>query len=51
MSPSQTNSISQAATNDNQAPSLARIPEYISLTKWEDTGFEWQGEVDRSYLL
>jgi len=46
MSPSQTNSVSKAATNDNQAPSLARIPEYISLTKWEDTGFEWQGEVD-----
>lgn len=46
MSPSQTNSKSETVTQDNKASSHVRMPEYISLNKWEDTGFEWQGEVD-----
>lgn len=45
MSPSQTNSKAMTAIEDNQDKSSTRMPEHISLNKWEDTGFEWQGEV------
>ncbi len=45
MSPSQTNPNATTAIEDNQDKSSTRMPEHISLNKWEDTGFEWQGEV------
>ena len=45
MSFSQTIPESTAQTNDNQAKVLACMPEHLSLGKWEDSGFEWQGEV------
>ncbi|PKG34735.1 YceD family protein [Psychrobacter sp. Sarcosine-3u-12] len=28
-----------------QTPISTSMPEHISLNKWEDTGFEWEGEV------
>ena len=31
--------------SDNQSSISNRIPETISLNKWEDTGFEWAGDV------
>lgn len=45
MSSSQTNSKTTTAIDDNQAKSSTCMPEHISLNKWEDTGFEWQGAV------
>lgn len=46
MSFSQTSSKVPAHVDENQAKSLTHMPEYISLSKWEDSGFEWQGEVE-----
>ena len=35
-----------ASHNDNKkAPVSTGMPEYISLDKWADTGYEWSGEV------
>lgn len=28
-----------------QTPISTSMPEHISLNKWEDTGFEWEGEI------
>ena len=46
MSSSQTSSKVTAHVDENQAKSLTQMPEHISLSKWEDSGFEWQGEVN-----
>lgn len=46
MSSSQTSSKVTAHVDENQAKSLTQMPENISLSKWEDSGFEWQGEVE-----
>lgn len=46
MSPSQTSSTATAHNNDHTAKSSASMPEHLSLNKWEDSGFEWQGEVE-----
>lgn len=45
MSSSKINDISIANTSDNQAKFSANIPDNISLSKWEDSGFEWQGHI------
>ena len=35
-----------AVNADNvQTPASTSMPEHISLNKWEDTGFEWEGEI------
>ena len=35
-----------AVNADNvQTPASTSMPEHISLNKWEDTGFEWVGEI------
>ena len=31
--------------DDNQLPTLATMPEYISLDKWADSDYEWTGSV------
>ena len=46
MSSSQTSSKVTAHVDENQVKSLTHMPENISLSKWEDSGFEWQGEVN-----
>ena len=46
MSSSQTSSKVTAHVDENQAKSLTQMPENISLSKWEDSGFEWHGEVE-----
>lgn len=36
-----------AAQADNmQNPIPSNMPEHLSLNKWEDTGFEWAGEIE-----
>lgn len=45
MSLSQTSTKSTAHPGDDQAKSSAPMPEHISLSKWEDSGFEWQGDI------
>lgn len=41
------NKSSASAHDDNKAASN-RMPEYISLDKWADTGYEWSGEIEPS---
>lgn len=45
MLPAQTNTESSTDVLNNQTKTSVRMPEHISLSKWEDSGFEWQGEI------
>lgn len=45
MSSTPANKPSAVDTDATQASMTAPMPEHISLDKWADSGFEWQGEV------
>ncbi|MBP2281582.1 uncharacterized protein H4W00_002395 [Psychrobacter sp. PL19] len=45
MSSTPANKPSAVHTGATQASILVDMPEHISLDKWADSGFEWQGEV------
>lgn len=45
MSSTPTNKPSALQADKLSAPTSANLPEHISLSKWEDSGFEWVGQV------
>lgn len=46
MSSTPKNNPSAAHADNKKAPVSTSMPEHISLDKWADTGYEWQGEVE-----
>lgn len=45
MSSTPANKPSAVRADDTKTSSLLSVPEYLSLDKWADTGFEWSGPV------
>lgn len=46
MSSTPKNNPSAPHADNKKAPVSTSMPEHISLDKWADTGYEWQGEVE-----
>ncbi|MBE0440502.1 MAG: YceD family protein [Psychrobacter sp.] len=40
--------LSESHTDNKKVPVSTGMPEYISLDKWADTGYEWSGDVEPS---
>jgi len=38
--------LSESHTDNKKVPVSTGMPEYISLDKWADTGYEWSGDVE-----
>lgn len=45
MSTPKTTTQAMVRADDSQVAISAHMPEHISLSKWEDNGFEWTGEI------